>query len=146
MIEEKSKLGHSYSNKITVKNNKKGETKTKMTEEKKAETKEKVEKKPLSDYGKTGKAYQPARIELRDGTVVAGIRFLRDIAKLDAENSCKDYAASYWLGTTEKGVAILNKFGAKIVYKPLTPKNPPAPKKEKAEKVEKPAVKQTAKK
>lgn len=77
--------------------------------------------KPTEGYGAKEKSYQPARIETADGKVMAGIRFLRDIAGIAEADSCKDYAASYWLGTTKKGQEVLSRFGAKIVYgKPLT--------------------------
>lgn len=104
----------------------------------KAEATPKAEKpaKPVIDggYGKATKAYQPARIQLKEGKVIAGIRFLRDVAKLSEKDSCPDYAASYWLGTTEKGVSVLKKHDAKIVYGvALTPKEVP-PKPAKAEK------------
>lgn len=120
-------------------------TETKETKPVAAEVKKeaapKAEKpaKPVIDggYGKATKAYMPARIQLKDGTVVAGIRFLRDVAKLSEKDSTPDYSASYWLGTTQKGVDTLKKFEAKIVYGlPITPK-PVPPKPEKPAKAEK---------
>jgi len=131
---------------MTTENKIKETKETKPAVEAKKETTPKVEKPKIDGgYGKATAPYQPARIQLKDGKVIAGIRFLRDIAKLSEKDSCADYAASYWLGTTEKGVATLKKFEAKIVYgMALTPKPvPPKPEKPaKTPKTEK-AVKET---
>jgi len=106
------------------------ETKPVVVAEVKKEAAPKAEKPKIDGgYGKATQPYMPARIQLKDGKVVAGIRFLRDVAKLSEKDSTPDYSASYWLGTTQKGVDTLKKFDAKIVYGiPLTPKEvPPKP-------------------
>ena len=63
---------------------------------------------------------QPGRVELPNGKVLPGIRFLLDVAKETEANTCKGSSVIWWMCKTEAGQKLLEQFGAKIVYKPIT--------------------------
>jgi len=63
---------------------------------------------------------QPGRVELPDGRVLPGIRFLLDIAKKTEAETCKGSSVIWWLGNAKTGKELLSQHNGKIVYKPLT--------------------------
>ncbi len=68
----------------------------------------------------TGKRGQAGRVELSDGRVIAGIRFLLDVAKKTETETCKNSSVIFWLTNTKAGQELLAQFNAKVVYnKPL---------------------------
>ena len=64
---------------------------------------------------------QAGRVELLDGKVIPGIRFLLDIAKKTEADTCKNSSVIWWLNNSEAGKAMLAQFSARVVYgKPVT--------------------------
>lgn len=62
------------------------------------------------------RARQPGRVELADGKVIPGIRFLLDVAKKAEADTCKNTSIIFWLLNSKAGKELLEQHNAKVVH------------------------------